>query len=130
MTLVADVFPKLRTQKKLLRSMPQKSGFNGSFEKTHSKGAQTLLKCQGQLLYHIYWSLWRQLPYKESLLVIYKISRLFPNTLSMNWWIGFVKLSVLRREYLPSAFDMLDVLHITNTDFLSVNCLHVDQYIW
>ena len=80
MTLVADVFPKLRTQKNLVRSMPKKYGF--SFKKEHGKCAQTLLKCQGHILYHIYWSLLRQLPYKKSLLLICQISRLCINTLS------------------------------------------------
>ena len=80
MTLVADVFPKLRTQKNLVRSMPKKYGF--SFKKQHGKCAQTLLKCQGHILYHIYWSLLRQLPYKKSLLLICQISRLCINTLS------------------------------------------------
>ena len=84
MTLIAEVFPKLRTPKNMVTSMSKKSCFNGSFEKTHGKGAQTLLKGQRQLLYDIYWSLWRQLSYKKSLLVIYKISRLFPNTLSAD----------------------------------------------
>ena len=37
-------------------------------------------------------------------------------------WIGCVKLSLLRREYLPSALSVLgnslEILHITNRDFL------------
>ena len=82
MTLIADVFPKLRTQKNLVRSMPKKSSLEGSFGKQHGKRAQTLLKFAWQHLYHIYWSLWRQLTCKKSLLVICKISRLFPNSLS------------------------------------------------
>ena len=82
MSLIADIFPKLRTQKNLVRSMPKKYGF--SFKKQHGKCAQTLLKCQGQILYHIYWSMLRKLSYKKSLLVICKISRLFPNTLNAH----------------------------------------------
>ena len=54
MTLIADVFPKLRTQKNLVRSMPKKSRFKGSFKKQHGKCAQTLLKFAWQKLYHIY----------------------------------------------------------------------------
>ena len=84
MKVIAEVFPKWRTQKNLVRSMPKKSLFKRSFEMQHGKCAQTLLKCQGQLLYDIYWLLWRQLTYEKSLLVIYKISRLFPNTLSAD----------------------------------------------
>ena len=89
MTLIADVFPKLRTQKNLVRSMPKKSPFKRSFKKQHGKCAQTFLKCQGQLLYQIYWSVFRQLSYKKSLLVISKIQRLFINTMSVdgNYWV-------------------------------------------
>ena len=99
MTLIAQVFPKLRTQKNLVRSMPKKYGF--SFKKQHGKCAQTLLKCQGQLLYHIYWSLLRQLSYKKSLLVTCKISRLFPNTLSTDG-----KYSLLNRDNLTQPIQM------------------------
>ena len=46
-------------------------------------------------------------------------------------WIGWVKLSQVRREYLPSALSVLgnsfEILHITNKEFLQVNCLHSDQ---
>ena len=82
MTLIADVYPKLRTQKNLVRSMSKKSRFKGSFGKQHGKRAQTLLKFAWQHIYHIYWPLCRILSYKKSLLVISKISRLFTNTLT------------------------------------------------
>ena len=84
MTLLADVFPKLGTPKNLVRSISKKSRFKGSFGKQHGKCAQTLLKCQGHLLYHSYWSLLRQWSHKKSLLVICKISILFINTLSAD----------------------------------------------
>ena len=46
-------------------------------------------------------------------------------------WIGCVKLSLLRREYLPLALSVLgnnfEILHVTNRDFLQVNCIHSDQ---
>ena len=46
-------------------------------------------------------------------------------------WIGCVKLSVLRREYLPSALSVLgnslEIFDITNINFLQVNCIHGDQ---
>ena len=57
MTLIADVFPELRTQKNLVRSMSIKSHFKGSFPKQHRKRSQTLLKLAWQHLYHIYSSL-------------------------------------------------------------------------
>ena len=81
MTLIAEVFPKLRTPKNMVTSMSKKSRFRGSLERQHSNRAQTFLKFAWQHLCHIYWSLWRQLTCKTSLLVICKIWRLFPNTL-------------------------------------------------
>ena len=101
MNLIADVFPKLRTQKNLVRSMPKKSRFKGSFKKQHGKCAQTLLKFAWQNLYHIYWLLWRQLTFKKFLLVICKISRLFPNTLSADG-----KYSLLNRDNLTQPIQM------------------------
>ena len=101
MTLIADIFPKLRTQKNLVRSMPKKSRFKGSFKKQHGKCAQTLLKFAWQNLYHIYWSLWRQLTFKKFLLVICKISRLFPNTLSADG-----KYSLLNKDNLTQPIQM------------------------
>ena len=61
MTLIAEVFPKLRSPKNKVRSMSIKSRFKGSFKKQHGKCAQTLFKFPWKNLYHIYWSLWRQL---------------------------------------------------------------------
>ena len=84
MTLIAEVFPKLRSPKNKVRSMSIKSRFKGSFKKQHGKRAQTLLKFAWQNLYHIYWLLWRQSTFKKSLLLICKISRLFLNTLSAD----------------------------------------------
>ena len=54
MTLIDEVFPKLRTPKNKVRSMSIKSHYKGSFKKQHGKCAQTLLKFAWQKLYHIY----------------------------------------------------------------------------
>ena len=49
-------------------------------------------------------------------------------------WIGSLKLSLLRREYLSSAVNMLTnipkILHMTKRDFFQLNCFHSDQWIW
>ena len=74
-TLIAEVFPKLQTPKSMVTSISKKSRFNGSFRKQYGKRAQTLLNFAWQYLYRIYWSLWRQLTCKKSLLVICTISR-------------------------------------------------------
>ena len=44
MTLIAVIFPKLRSPKKVIIKMSEKSRFRGPFEKEQGKGAQTLLK--------------------------------------------------------------------------------------
>ena len=115
MTLIAEVFPKLRSPKNKVRSMSIKSRFKGSFKKQHGKRAQTLLKFAWQNLYHIYWSLWMQLTFKNFLLVICKISRLFPNTLSADG-----KYSLLNRDNLTQSIQMqLSRKQKTFSDFVS-----------
>ena len=101
MTLIADVFQKLRTSKNMVRSMRKKSHFRGSVEKQHGKCSQILFKFEGHLLYHIYYSLRSQLSHKKSLLAIAKISKLFPNTLSSNG-----KYSLLDRDNLMQRVQM------------------------
>ena len=101
MTLIAEVFPKLRTSKNLVRSIYKKSRFKVSLGKQHGKRTQTLLKFEWKHVYHIYWSLWRQSTWKKSLLVICKISRLFPNTLSADG-----KYSLLNRHNLMEPIQM------------------------
>ena len=81
---MADVFPKLRIPKKVVKSISKESLFRGPFEKQHGKRVQTLLKSERKHFYHIYWSLWRQLTYKMSLLVIAKILRMFVTTLTAD----------------------------------------------
>ena len=80
-TLIANVSSKLRTPKNVTRTMSKKSRFGGSLEKQHRK---RYLKFERQHLYHIYWSMWRKLTYKKSLLVICNILRLFSNTSSAD----------------------------------------------
>ena len=116
MTLIAVVVPKLRNAKIRVRSMSIKFRFKGSFKKQHAKCAKTLLKCQGQFLYHIYWSLWKQLSYKKSLLVTIKISTLFINTLSADG-----KYSLFNRDNLTQPNQMqLSRKEKPFSDFFSV----------
>ena len=115
MTHRVDIFPKLWTQKNLIRSMPKKSRFKGSFGKQHGKSVKTLLEFAFQYLYRIYWSLWRQLTYKKSLSVTCKISRLFPSTLS-----AYGKYSLLNRDNLTQPIQMqLSRKQKTFSEFLS-----------
>ena len=102
MTLIADVFPKLRTPKHMVRSMSKKSHFRRSVERQHGKCVQTLLKVEGQFLHQIHSSLERQWSYKKSLLKICKIMKLFPNTVSADG-----KYSLLDRDNLTKRIQML-----------------------
>ena len=53
MTLIADLFPKLRTPKNVVRYMSKKSRFKGPFDKQHGKRVQTPLQSKPQHRYHI-----------------------------------------------------------------------------
>ena len=103
MTLIAEIFPRLPTPKNMVTvtSICKKSRFKVSFGTQHGKRTQTLLKLAWQHLYHIYWSLWKPIACKKSVLVICKISRLFPNTLNADG-----KYSLLNRDNLTQPIQM------------------------
>ena len=82
MTLIADVFPKLPSPKKVIKWMPVKSNIRGVFHNKHGKTAQRLLKSAQRYIYHIRSSLWTYFSWKKSMLVLSKILRLFINTLT------------------------------------------------
>ena len=54
MTLIADLFPKLRTPEKVVRNMGKKSPFTGPFDRQHGKLVQTLFRSGKQHCYHIH----------------------------------------------------------------------------
>ena len=53
MTLIADLFMKLRTPKNVARYMSKKSRFKGPFDMQHGKRVQTLLRSERQHRYYI-----------------------------------------------------------------------------
>ena len=61
-----------------------------------------LLQSERENVCHIYWSLWRQLSWKKSLLVIFKILRLFANTLTSD-----CKYFLLNRDNLMEPIKIL-----------------------
>ena len=73
MTLVANVFSKLRTSRNPVRQMSKKYRFRVTLEKEHFKWVQTMLKSERRHVYQIYWSLWSQLSLKKLLLLISNI---------------------------------------------------------
>ena len=54
MTLIAFVFPRLRTAKDVVRKMVKKPRFRTPFDSQHTKGCQNLLKSGRQHFYHFY----------------------------------------------------------------------------
>ena len=53
MTLIADLFAKLGTQKNVVRYLSKKSRFKGRFDRQHGERVQTLLQSEPQHRYHI-----------------------------------------------------------------------------
>ena len=53
MTLIADLFPKLRTPKNVVRYMSKKSRFKVPFDRKQGKRVQTLFPSESQHRYHI-----------------------------------------------------------------------------
>ena len=101
MNLRADLFLSLRPPKNVGRSMSKRSRFRFFFKKKHGKLVRTLLRSERQHLYHIDWEMGRQLSCKKSLLVIWKILRLFVSTLS-----AIDKYSLLHRDNLMQPIQM------------------------
>ena len=53
MTLLAYLFPKLRTPKNVVRYMSEKSRFKVPFDRQHGKRVQTLFPSEPQHRYHV-----------------------------------------------------------------------------
>ena len=54
MTLIADLFPKLRIPEDVARYMSKKSRFKGPFDTQHDNWVQTQLQSAQQDCHHIY----------------------------------------------------------------------------
>ena len=101
MTAIADVFPKLRTPKNVVKKVSKNSRFRGRFDKQHDKGHQQLLKSELHYVPHLYCSLWRQLNLRKTLLVIFKLFGMFVNIFSVDG-----KYSLLNRDNLRQPIQM------------------------
>ena len=101
MTLLANVFPKLSTSQNVVRLISNSFRLRVPLDKRHAPPAQKHLKFEPWHVYHLYWSLWRELSLKKSLLVICKILGLFFNTST-----ACDKSSVPNREYLMHPIHM------------------------
>ena len=101
MTLIAYLFLILPPAKNVVRYMCKKSRFRLPLQKEHGKRVSALFKSERQHLYHINWSMGRQLNCKNSLLVIWKILRPFVNILN-----SVDKYSLPNREYLMQPIQI------------------------
>ena len=62
--------------------MPEKSRIRTLMDSQHVKGAETLHKSASEYFCHIFWSLWKEISCKNSVLVVSEISRLFVNIMT------------------------------------------------
>ena len=100
--------------------MSTRSCFRGPFDKWHGKQTETLLKSEQQHLYHIYWSLSRQLSWKNSLLVICKMLELFVNPLTSIDLLFLIETSysnIFRCNYLRNEKYFLNFFGISKFRF-------------
>ena len=64
--------------------MPKKSRVRTLMDGQHFKGSETLFKSSRQYFCHIFWSVWKKIISKNSVLVVYEILRLLANILRRN----------------------------------------------
>ena len=80
----ANVIPKLRTVKNMVKPLSKKSLFKTSFDSQHVKGSQTLVKFVWEHVYQIFQSLWGETILKISPLLICEILGMFVYTLTAD----------------------------------------------
>ena len=83
-TSIAYVLTKLQTSRGVVKQMSKKPRFKKPYHKQNPKRSETLLKPARQHRCHIYWSMWKKITCKKSLLVIWIIFGLFLNTMTAN----------------------------------------------
>ena len=111
MTLLADLFLRLRPAKNVVRYMCKKSRLRLPFQKEHGKRVSTLFKFERQHLYDIYWGSGRQFSCKKSLLVRCKSLTLFVNTMS-----------AVDKRCLPIRDNLVEPIHMQLSQNLKTFC--------
>ena len=101
MTFRANVFPKLRTHKDVVRKISKKCRFPLPFDKQHGKRCQRLYRSTRRHVYDIHGSLQKIFSLKKSLLVICQILILFVNRFTAD-----DKYSLLTRDNLTLPIQM------------------------
>ena len=82
--VIALLLPKLQTVKGLVRPLSKKRSLRTLFESQHLKGSQTLMKSVWEHFYQILSTLWENLIWKTSSLVICEIFQVSVNTLTAD----------------------------------------------
>ena len=100
LSLLANVFPIIRTPKERVRYVSKKYRFKVLFHKQHGKRIQTLLKWPWRHFYHTYSAPRMILSWKKSLLVKCKMLWLFVNRFTAG-----DKYSPLNRDNLTQPFQ-------------------------
>ena len=84
MILIANAFPQLQTLKHLVRPLSKKSCFRTPFDSQHVKESETLVRSLWVHFYDVFASLWGELIWKISPLVICIVLWVFVNTLTAD----------------------------------------------
>ena len=82
MCLIAYIFPKLQTAKYGFMHISKESCFSAPQDSQHVKESETQLYLARQLFHQLCYSLWENLSWKKSFLVISEILRPFFNTIT------------------------------------------------
>ena len=64
--------------------MPKKSHIRTLMDSQHVEASKTLHKSSLQYICHIFWSIWKKISSKNSVLVVSETLRLFVNTFTPN----------------------------------------------
>ena len=84
MIVIANVFPKLRSVKNLVRPLSKQRGFRKLFDSQDVKTSQILRKSLWESFYQVFSSFLRKVIWKMSPLVLAEILGVFVNTLTAD----------------------------------------------
>ena len=84
MIVIANIFPKLRTLKDLVKKLSRKRRFRTSFDSLDVNGCETLVKTAWEQFYYIFWLLWRKSTGKISPLLDFEMLEVFVNRLTAD----------------------------------------------
>ena len=106
------------------------SCFSGSLGRKRDKRAKTSFQSQWQHFYHINWTLWRSLRWKNSLFVTWKILRQFFNTLTADDEYSLLNRGTLTQHIQMhlsqkerNSFEFFCAFFKSTLNFKSKNCL-------